>query len=231
MSGFLPNIAQTLRNKTNISTKSMEGFLTTLFRVKKRPSLLRLYDSIETLPILRFFQIMKTKDLTLLVESNPLSQKPNEENLQQTWDTILEQYYRIANPKKYKDQLRKAVKVEGIRNRIVLLSSALTLSELGFAEGDEVLKMEGTTAERAESKINSEKTMLNMVLLEFNNSEKEAEVKEEMNFWRTIATVERGLGRSLDVEKISVARWIEIINDLKEHYKQLNNGRRKNSKV
>ena len=87
--------------------------------------------------------------------------------------------------------------------------------------------MEGTTAERAESKINSEKTMLNMVLLEFNNSEKEAEVKEEMNFWRTIATVERGLGRSLDVEKISVARWIEIINDLKEHYKQLNNGRRK----
>lgn len=182
----------------------------------------KLYDSIETLPILTFFQIMKSQDLKLLVvEGNP-----SEELLTQTWEKVMEEYYREANPKQYKEQLRKAVKVEQLRNQITLLSAAMTLHSLGFKSGTDVLDEMKITEKSVESKINMERTRLNMLLAEMKKQDAENGTREELNFWKTIATVERGVNRTLDVERISVARWIAIINDLKEHYKELNNGSR-----
>lgn len=182
----------------------------------------KLYDSIETLPILTFFQIMKSQDLKLLVvEGNP-----SEELLTQTWEKVMEEYYREANPKQYKEQLRKAVKVEQLRNQITLLSAAMTLHSLGFKSGTDVLDEMKVSEKNVESKINMERTRLNMLLAEMKKQDAENGTKEELNFWKTIATVERGVNRTLDVERISVARWIAIINDLKEHYKELNNGSR-----
>lgn len=182
----------------------------------------KLYDSIESLPILTFFQIMKSQDLKLLVvEGNP-----SEELLTQTWEKVMEEYYREANPKQYKEQLRKAVKVEQLRNQITLLSAAMTLHSLGYKSGTDVLDEMKVSEKNVESKINMERTRLNMLIAEMKKQDAENGTKEELNFWKTIATVERGVNRTLDVERISVARWIAIINDLKEHYKELNNGSR-----
>lgn len=182
----------------------------------------KLYDSIDSLPILTFFQIMKSQDLKLLIVNG----NPSEELLTQTWEKVMEEYYREANPKQYKEQLRKAVKVEQLRNQITLLSAAMTLHSLGYKSGTDVLDEMKITEKSVESKINMERTRLNMLLAEMKKQDAENGTKEELNFWKTIATVERGVNRTLDVERISVARWIAIINDLKEHYKELNNGSR-----
>lgn len=182
----------------------------------------KLYDSIDSLPILTFFQIMKSQDLKLLVvEGNP-----SEELLTQTWEKVMEEYYREANPKQYKEQLRKAVKVEQLRNQITLLSAAMTLHSLGYKSGTDVLEEMKVSEKNVESKINMERTRLNMLIAEMKKEDAQHGTREELNFWKTIATVERGVNRTLDVERISVARWIAIINDLKEHYKELNNGSR-----
>lgn len=183
----------------------------------------KLYDSIESLPILTFFQIMKSQDLTLLVKEGTT---PDKETLSQVWEKVMEEYYREANPKQYKEQLRKAVKIEQLRNQITLLSVAMTLHSLGYKSGTDVLDELKITEKSVESKINMERTRLNMLIAEMKKEDAENGTKGELNFWKTIATVERGVNRTLDVERISVARWIAIINDLKEHYKELNNGNR-----
>lgn len=200
----------------------MAGFHITTLLQRLRVKSSKLYDSIETLPILTFFQIMKSQDLKLLVvEGNP-----SEELLTHTWEKVMEEYYREANPKQYKEQLRKAVKVEQLRNQITLLSAAMTLHSLGFKSGTDVLEEMKVSEKNVESKINMERTRLNMLIAEMKKEDAENGTREELNFWKTIATVERGVNRTLDVERISVARWIAIINDLKEHYKELNNGSR-----
>lgn len=200
----------------------MAGFRIMNLLQRHREKSSKLYDSIETLPILTFFQIMKSQDLKLLVVDG----NPSEELLTQTWEKVMEEYYREANPKQYKEQLRKAVKVEQLRNQITLLSAAMTLHSLGLKSGTDVLEEMKVSEKNVESKINMERTRLNMLLAEMKKQDAENGMKEELNFWKTIATVERGVNRTLDVERISVARWIAIINDLKEHYKELNNGSR-----
>ena len=110
---------------------------------------------------------------------------------------------------------------------ITLISASYTLASLGDERGEKALEELKMNKDNAKQKINLEKTRLQMLVSELKRTENEGNKQEEVNFWKTIAVVERGLSRSLDVEKITVARWIEIVNDLKEHYKELD-GARKN---
>lgn len=53
--------------------------------------------------------------------------------------------------------------------------------------------------------------------------------REEINFWKIVAQIEQSLGYQLDIEKVTLARWIEIISTLKEKAQNINkNGRRQN---
>lgn len=55
--------------------------------------------------------------------------------------------------------------------------------------------------------------------------------KEEINFWRLATKVQTGLGYQLNIDKIMLAEWIEIVNELRERQPLSNkgkNGRRQN---
>jgi hypothetical protein len=207
----------------------MDVFGIMTFLRKRRESTLKLYDSTETLPIILFFQIMKNQDLSLLIQSNPKGLSVGEEKLKKIWSKISEEYYLQANPKRYKEQLRKVIKVEQLRNMITLISASYTLASLGDERGEQALEELKLKKETAQQRINIEKTRLDMLVSELKKMEANDNKQEEVSFWKTIATVERGLNRSLDIDKITVARWIAIVNDLKEHYKELD-GARKNYK-
>lgn len=49
--------------------------------------------------------------------------------------------------------------------------------------------------------------------------------KEEINFWRMVANYEDAAGRQIDVEKMTLAHWIESIRVLKQ--KNTQNGRKR----
>lgn len=50
---------------------------------------------------------------------------------------------------------------------------------------------------------------------------------EEINFYKLLTNVENALGRQLDVDKITLAHWIELVEYIK--LKNAENGRRKRS--
>jgi hypothetical protein len=113
---------------------------------------------------------------------------------------------------------------------ITLISASYTLASLGDERGLKALEELNMNVDNAQQRINVEKTRLEMLTNELKKAEAANDKHEEINFWKTIATVERGLGRSLDVEQISVSRWIAIISDLKEHYKELDGARKDNKR-
>lgn len=52
---------------------------------------------------------------------------------------------------------------------------------------------------------------------------------EEFNFWKIVSQVEQSLNYQLDIDKITLARWIEIIATLKEKVSNIkSHGRRQN---
>ena len=118
--------------------------------------------------------------------------------------------------------------MEQLRNQIVILEAGRILFEIGGESND--LEKEGINRENVQRLLNVERTKLELLMSEFRRKEKDSVRNDEINFWESIASVERGIGRSLDVEKVTVAHWLAIIKDLRDHYSELNkNGRRQNT--
>ncbi|MCK5017847.1 MAG: hypothetical protein KAS32_12360 [Candidatus Peribacteraceae bacterium] len=94
-----------------------------------------------------------------------------------------------------------------------------SLKEFGHTDLEDLGKIERTIARKRSS--------LNLL-----DKRKKSDVKKEkINFWRLVSKVETARNFQLDVEKITLARWVEIVKEIKEiNTNNQRNGRRKNRK-
>jgi len=106
-----------------------------------------------------------------------------------------------------------------LRNKIATCYAAMVLKQLN-CESDEIditLKLFGystnITAEDLSRRLQRESSYLKL-LESKDNEEKTAEV---VNFWRMVSQYEDAVGRQIDVEKVSLARWIEMLKVLKKN--------------
>jgi len=182
---------------------------------------LNLYDSIKSLPVQIFFDILETNNQSLL---NPKNQKVSIEKLNQIWESIREEYYKESNPVGYRDDLKKAKRINKLKLEIVGCTAGVTYYEL-TNEILPVFKEFGYTVNnasdvaRVEQKMLGRKTKLTLLT----PSQKEKDKKEVINFWGQVADLESALNRQLDIDKITVIRWINYIKQVRKQNEQRNN--------
>lgn len=126
--------------------------------------------------------------------------------------------------------LNSSKQTETLRNKIVSCSACFisirygvnieeawsTLKYFGFSEKQKL--------EDIERIIRRESATLNKL----DKAKTKSQKKENVNFWKMVSQVEDALGRQLDIEKITLARWIELTALVKEKSIQKQNGKRKN---
>lgn len=191
---------------------------------------LKLYDTIEKIPVKVFYHIMKTGEISQL---NPLNQKVSEEVLKSTWTNLLEDYFQASNKEGYRILLEQTKRVELIRNKITTCYACLlllrvndsanqvsivdTLKYFGFAENLSVEEIKRRLSREASylKLLDSQKTL-----------DKKLE-KEEVNFWRLVALYEDSAGQQIDVDKMTLAHWIEKVKLLRDKNKTTPNGRKR----
>jgi len=164
---------------------------------------------------------------------NPEKVKINQTELSSFWDNILKDYYFQTNSKRYKQLITKEKSKWIIRNKIATCSACLLLVNISDSnEKTEALKTleyfgyKDFSNERIESALLKDKSKLEYIT----SQDTKVNQKEEINFWRILSQVENALGRQLDIEKVTLVYWIELIKGIKERNLQYGKQRR-NTKV
>ena len=204
-------------------------FLSFLKRGVVQP--LKLYDSIDKIPVKIFYHIMKTGEISQL---NPLNQKVNEEKLATIWTNLLEDYFQASNKEGYRILLEQTKRVELIRNKIVTCYACLLLLRVNDSTNRQTIVdtlryfgyPESLTEEDIKRRLSRESSYLKLL----DKSKKlEREVKkEEINFWKLVAMYEDSTQQQVDVDKMTLAHWIEKVKILREKTKNTpKNGRKR----
>jgi len=174
---------------------------------------LKSYTTIEEIPVRVFYQILSTSDLSLL--------RVPQNEAEKTWSNICEEYYIASNKISYNILLLRLKRKELLRNKIATCYAAMVLKQVG-CESEEIditLKLFGynpkISAEDLSRKLQRESSFLKLLESKEKLDEVEKQ-KEVVNFWRMVSRYEDAVGRQIDVEKISLARWIEMLKVLKK---------------
>lgn len=197
-------------------------FLSFLKTTKEQP--LKLYDQLDNTPVTVFFKILNDGNVNLL---NPLNQKlPANLDLNKVWINLLEKYYIAKSKTAYEATIRRLKQKEILRNKITSCTACyLSIKNgLNVEHSKQTLVYFGIKDEDHEvikRKIARESSLLK----KFDTENSKQNKKEVINFWELLSKVEDGLGRpiSFDVEKVTIAHWIEVIKLLKEKSKKTTN--------
>ena len=180
--------------------------------------IIELYDTADEINIRTFYKIMETGNLLLLAKDQAQVKESDKEILNEVWLNLLDFYYGSTNKQSWENFLRNYRNVIKIQNEIIGSSAALELCKLFDQRGYEHLKKFGINSEdsdRIQSAISMKQTKLELAenKLQSNNE------KESFSFYKTLASVEYSVKRSIDIDKTSLAQWVAIITDLSERNK------------
>lgn len=206
---------------------------------------LELYDSLDTILILTFWDITRDRNFYLLDKNYSEKKKYNKketELCESTWLELFDKYYSLRESNETKsnivksfDEFKLREKINQINNNIDFL---LTLKkQVGFIEQDQVLKYEqecysnlSKIDRRIKPKyfdgIDANVVNLGKVLKSFINQynvafkQKEKVIKKEIqNVYDVVACAESWLNRTLDVETMVASRWIAYEKQIEEKQK------------
>ena len=147
------------------------------------------------------------------------------------WEKIREEYYKKSNPKQYASDLAMQKRIELLRIEIACCTAAITCFELtneilpAFEEfGYDVKDIDGIN--RVRQKLLVKNTKFTLLIAKQENESRKVDKNEAVSFWDQVADLESVLNRQIiDVENITLIRWISLINQVKR-----NNERRENRK-
>lgn len=204
-------------------------FIDSLMTGKAKQS--RLYDQAEKIPVKIFFQVMNTQNLNLL---NPQNEKVKKEKLEEIWNNLIDEYYKKSNIKSYNHFFRETKQREGLRNKVITLNAVYIILSRSTNE-DKILICKNILTKDFSIQNHNLKFLKSLILREksrlklLDKKQKKDNKREEVNFWKLVSQVEQSLGYQLDIEKVTLLRWIEIIATLKEKALNLkSHGRRQN---
>lgn len=196
-----------------------------------RESQSKLYDRIDKIPVRVFYEVTNTSNLNLL---NPQGIKISQKKLEETWNNLLDEYYRKSNSKSYNNFFRDTKQRESLRNKIITFNAiyivlSRSTNEQRIQRCKNVLTLDfgikNYDLKYLKSLILREKSRLELL----DKKQKQNAKAEEFNFWKIVSQVEQSLNYQLDIDKITLARWIEIIATLKEKVSNIkSHGRRQN---
>ncbi len=204
-------------------------FIDSLMTGKVKQS--RLYDQADKIPVKVFYQVMNTQNLSLL---NPQNEKVKKEKLEEIWNNLIDEYYKKSNIKSYNHFFRETKQREGLRNKVITLNAVYIILSRSTNE-DKILICKNILTNDFGILNHDLKFLKSLILREksrlklLDKKQKKENNKEEINFWKLVSQVEQSLGYQLDIEKVTLLRWIEIIATLKEKALNLkSHGRRQN---
>lgn len=162
-----------------------------------------------------FFEILKTENKSLL---NPGKIQISQSELDLIWEEILKDYYFKTNSKRYKQLISREKAKWIIRNKLTTCSACLFLLNINDENKKEAIKTleyfgyKNISSDKIESSLLKDKSKLEILV----SQDDKSNTNEEINFWRILSQVENALNRQLDIEKITLAYWIELIKGIKE---------------
>lgn len=182
-----------------------------------------MFENLSELPIINFFRIIETGDLTHLSKNNIVD---NADKAASHWEKLMFEFEALTGTGDYRMQLREDSEDTKSVNRVNALISLYYLNTLGGYDISGDLKywnVSGKDATAVKFEILREKTRFDIESIERNKGK---DVKRD--FFDLWTAVENGLNRNIDVENCSVKKWISLCKSLEEkanHYKKLNNER------
>jgi len=185
-----------------------------IFSPKKK---LKPFLNCSTLPIKKFYQVLETNDLRHLLDCEELPEY-NQELLIPVWDAIVKEYQELTDSKAYSMNLLKMGNDLIKHNRLNGLIACYHLLRYG-ENCEEQLNYWGVSnnIKLVEQKIRQEQTRLNISIIQENSKVK----PESKDFEEILIDVENALNRNLDVEKITVKKWVFICKKIAERAKQI----------
>ena len=186
--------------------------------LKKRRLLiqeLNLYALPDQINVLIFFKIMEMgiyPDLNLLKRKQSI--KADKALLSRTWNNLREYYFSSINQSSFDKFKREYKETITLQNAIVSIQAAAIMFTYGDKSACDTLEhfgVKGKTLESIKSGLYRKQTALKLLLSKNDsNSKREAE-----SFYAILARVESDLPHQIDIEKTSLKRWVEIVNDIK----------------
>lgn len=134
---------------------------------------------------------------------------------------LCEDYYIASNKKSYEILLNNIKKREIIRNKLTTCYACSMLLSIGCESPEitDTLKVfgfsPGISHEELNRRLLREHSYLKLLDSQNEIESKKKDAAEVANFWRMISQYEEAVGRQVDVRKVSVARWIEMLKVLK----------------
>jgi len=156
-----------------------------------------------------------------------------EEVLRSTWTNLLEEYFAVSNKDGYRILLEQTKRVELIRNKITTCYACLLLRRVNDTTNEPVIVdtlkyfgyNENLSIEEIKRRLSREASYLK--LLDKTKELEKVNKSEEINFWRLVAQYEDSAQQQIDVDKMTLAHWIEKVKILREKIKNTPNGRKR----
>jgi hypothetical protein len=153
-----------------------------------------------------------------LAKQPELLKKEHEAQVNSIWLDLLDFYYRSTNKSEWIKFLSNLKKVEKIKNEITGSQAALMLIELADDRGYEYLKEFGINShdiDRIKSAIGGKETALEFAenrLIKNDN-------QEAFNMYKMLANLKISHNMDIDIKKVCLAQWVEILNGISEKNK------------
>ena len=175
----------------------------------KEASPLILWNSCDTLPVKIFYEILKTKNLNLLIKNHESHEKSEQLNqkLNDLWSDILDEYWQLTNLTRYKANLRKTKSLITKQNQYTTFIGILTLAEYGAPVQKYLEYWKIKTIQEVQQKVRVLKTNIGLAIAKI---EEPNDTKDAYNFYSDLVVIEQILKRSLNAESITVSYWAEL---------------------
>jgi len=185
---------------------------------KKVVQKLELFDTPEKINIRTFYRILETGDLSMLANEKSLVNEDQADLLTETWNNLLDFYYRNTNTQAWENFLRNFRNVVKIQNEITSCKAAYEMCLLFDNRGFAHLKTFGIKSENLDaikSAINAKQTKLEFA----ENKLKNKNEGEAFKFYKILVSVKNAIKRDIDTDKTCLAEWVEILAGIAEQNK------------
>jgi len=163
---------------------------------------------------------METQNLNLL---NPERKKVSQQRLNDAWAKLREDYYKESDPKAYRNDLKRAKRIELLKIEIAGCYAAINYFELTgkilsvFKDFCYTVK-DAKDVARVAQKMKVRQTKLTLLL----PAAKAQDKKEAVSFWEMASDVESALNQlgvlhgRIDAKTLLLVEWINYIKSIKK---------------
>jgi hypothetical protein len=201
---------------------------------------MKLYDTIETLPLYNFDKYRTTTDLNwFIIDYDGRQKKESNEQLKVVEKNILDEYFKAIDDRSFINRLQKYAEIESLKLKYNVVKSLINRMWLGFGDNQmdvrllfvnelskhgfkmqEINTVAGDAHELQRLNIACEglKTRISLIEIELKKDTKIESVSLAKQI--QIATIGLQYPYRLNPKEISVSEWIEITKLLEEKAKQ-----------